>query len=383
MAKKRADGLIEKKFTFEGRRYSVYGRTARECNLKADAKKEELRAGMYKRGRCCSMNDYFERWITNKAGTVKETTIRTDTVLLNRISGTRIDAAGRTFGELKLQDVEPQNVRDLQKALQKPVTVTRGDKKKTLQGMKTRSVNDAIHLLKAVFKSAVIDGDLIRNPAEGVKPLKRTEDAARDTIHRALTKAETAAFMEAAEQGQSYYLPLYRFLLNTGCRIGEAGAIFPADVKKGKLHICRTVTRTEIGGYMIGDDTKTAAGRRVVPLNDAALHALEEQKEQYKALYGDKIIGLKEPLFTSPERSLLKSASVNYDIHNYCERAGVQKFSVHAFRDTFATRCVESGMQVKTLQEILGHTDVSMTLGLYAHSMDEAKEEQLKAVSFI
>ena len=58
------------------------------------------------------------------------------------------------------------------------------------------------------------------------------------------------------------------------------------------------------------------------------------------------------------------------------------KFTAHALRDTFATRCVESGMQPKVLQEIMGHTNISMTMNLYAHAMDESKIEQIKAVSF-
>ena len=74
---------------------------------------------------------------------------------------------------------------------------------------------------------------------------------------------------------------------------------------------------------------------------------------------------------------------MNYDIHKYCDEAKIERFSVHAFRDTFATRCVESGLQVKTLQEIMGHTDINMTLGLYAHAMEDQKQEQLKAVNFM
>ncbi len=79
----------------------------------------------------------------------------------------------------------------------------------------------------------------------------------------------------------------------------------------------------------------------------------------------------------------MKSANVNADIANICEKAGIERFAVHAFRDTFATRCVESGMQPKTLQVIMGHTDVKMTLKFYIHVHDETKQEQLKAVNFM
>ena len=128
---------------------------------------------------------------------------------------------------------------------------------------------------------------------------------------------------------------------------------------------------------------KTAAGRRFVPLNATARKAIEDQKERNAALFGDRVIDMMKPIFISPQGSLLKASSVNYDINKICKEANISRFSVHAFRDTFATRCVESGMDVKPLQEIMGHSDVTMTMGLYTHAMEETKEEQLKAVNFI
>ena len=89
-----------------------------------------------------------------------------------------------------------------------------------------------------------------------------------------------------------------------------------------------------------------------------------------------------KPIFMTPRGTLLKSEGVNRDIQRICEKAGVEYFSVHAFRDTFATRCIESGMQPKTLMDIMGHSDINMTFALYAHVMDDTKTEQLKAVSF-
>ena len=53
---------------------------------------------------------------------------------------------------------------------------------------------------------------------------------------------------------------------------------------------------------------------------------------------------------------------------------------MHAFRDTFATRAIESGIDPKTLQEILGHSDISMTLNLYAHVMDDTKHEAMQKI---
>ena len=377
----RTDGRLMYQFKFGDKRHTVYGMTVEECMSKRDKKIKELESGKYKSAKQITMSEYFERWLEAKTGTVKESTLRTDTILLNRISATLIDDFGTTFGDLILTKVEPQNVRDLQKGLLKEIEMKGKDgKQHRREGLTTRSCNDAIYLLRSVFKTAIEEHTIEWNPVT-VKPLKRTEKAARDTIHRALTKQETAAFLQAAQE--SWYYNLYEFLLNTGCRIGEAGALYITDVGKDGAHICRTITRTEDGGYKIGDDTKTVAGQRVIPLNDAARKAWDDQKNINSLLSDGKVIGLKTPVFRAPRGSLLKSANVNSDIKKICDKAKIERFSAHAFRDSFATRCVESGMNVKTLQEIMGHTDIQMTLGLYAHVMEDQKQEQLKAVNFM
>lgn len=377
----RDNGLLQYRFSVNNKRFSVYGATVTECRQKELEKRRQLEEGIYKKADKLTVSEYFDRWIDSKQGTVKETTIRTDTILFNRMKVTPIDKAGTLFGNLKLSAVDVQNIRDLQKALQKKLkTKDKDGNTVTRKGMTTRTVNDSIYLLKSVFKSAMLIDRIIQfNPVEGVKPLKRTEEQARDTIHRALTKQETSDFLTSAKD--SHYYNLYVFMLNTGCRLGEAGALMIGDVSKNNVKISRTITRTEVGGYEIGVDAKTEAGKRTIPMNEEAQKAWKAQKEFNRAI--DGTISITDPVFRAPRGSLLKSANVNADIARVCKTAGIDRFSAHAFRDTFATRCVESGMQVKTLQEILGHTDVSMTLGLYAHAMEDQKKEQLKAVNFM
>lgn len=380
----RADGRIVSRFTIEGKRYSVYGSSTKECREKETKKREEIKAGLHKRGKDKTVSDYFAEWIGAKEGTVKPTTIRTDTILLNRMEITPINKAGTTFGALKLSQVETANVRALQKALQEELKYkTDKGKEKKRKGMTTRATNDSIHLLKAVFKTAIAERLISWNPVDTIKPLKRIEEQARDTNHRALTKAETAKFLEHAKKRNSWYYNLYVFLLNTGARLGEAGALIPGDISKDGITIKRTITRTEDGGYMIGQDTKTSAGIRFIPLLGDARAALEDQRKANAIAAGGKIIEVSKPIFRAPRGSLLKSANVNYDIANICADAKIDKFSAHALRATFATRCVEAGMPPKTLMSILGHSDISMTLTLYAHCEDETKIEQLKAVNFM
>ena len=359
------NGRIEYRFMFDGRRYSVYGSSVRQCLDKEKQRIQELEQGTYKRGKQLTISEYFEQWVEEKRDSVRETTLRNNRLVFKSMSNITIDKTGKSFGNMRVTDIEPQIIR-----------CVRDDLKSR---MATRTVNDSLSLLKSLFKTAIDEGIITRNPVATVKGATRTEPLARDTIHRALTIDETRQFLEASVE--SYYHPLYVFLLHTGLRIGEAGALLPSDIDDKGIRVNKTLTRTEVGGYAIGKGAKTSAGNRFVPLDDAARSAIREQRKQSNAL-GHNVIDMTQPVFRVPRGSFLKSSIVNTDIKMICDRVGIDKFTVHAFRDTFATRCVESGMQPKVLQEIMGHSSIKITLDLYAHAMDETKEEQLKVVNF-
>ncbi len=362
-----SNGYLRKRFTVNGERITVYGNTKKELEQKEYAKRKEIEEGSYKNKDNVKVSEYLERWLETREGTTKETTLRNNRIFCKMINKAVIDRTGKKFGALKVNEVETQNVRDLQKAIAADHT--------------TRTTNDVIALLKMVFKYALeADRIILFNPVAPVKPLKRVEPPARETIHRALSRDEITAFMEHAED--SCYRNLYVFLLSTGCRIGEAGALQLRDIgKNNTIRICRTITRTENGGYKIGEETKTAAGRRTIPITPDAAAAIERQKVINAALFGTKN-DLTDTIFKAARGGFLKPSLVNEDIKRICKRAEIEYFGVHAMRDTFATRCIESGMQPKTLQEIMGHSDISMTMNLYVHVMPETKVEQMQAVNF-
>ena len=428
----RENGTYQYRFRVDGKRYAVYGSTIKECRVKELEKREEIREKIYQKGKGLKVEGYLDRWIESRELVVKSATIRTYKKLLRRISNTKIDAAGTTFGSLKLCEVESQNVRDLQKALRSELT--------------TRTTNDCISLLKKALEAAKNERIIQWNPCDPVERLKRTEDQARDNIHRALSAEELEAFKKAA--AESHYYNFYIFLLHTGMRIGEAAALTTGDITGDMISIHKTVTRTEYG-YEIAEQTKTNAGRRTVPLRPEAREAWETQKAINKKLNIGNVIDMNAPIFRMPKGGIIRSDRVNADIKSICEKsaakwvyvenpneietgatiykgtritgtstqetvfpnsgikyakageiylntdtmniyqctsggtaAGVEKFTAHAFRATFTSRCVADGVPVKELMEILGHTDVEMTLGLYAHSNEELKRSKLLAVNF-
>ena len=98
-------------------------------------------------------------------------------------------------------------------------------------------------------------------------------------------------------------------------------------------------------------------------------------------LDGDKIVGIHEPIFKAPERGLLMSTPADREIGRICKRTGIEKFTAHAFRATFATRAIEAGIPPRTLQELLGHADFGITMNLYGHVTDNTLEDAMKKVN--
>lgn len=371
MAKKRKDGYVTITFTINGKRYFVYGRTKQEAKEKERLKRQEIADMLYQRSRGLTLDKYFENWIESREGIVTYSTINNLRSNYRAISSAVIDKAGTTFGSLKLVDIERQNIIDLQNALKN----TRRENGTKLY--KTATINNYIGLVSQILNEALNDRIITWNPAKGVKTLKRTEAKARDTIHRALTVEETQAFFAAAKG--SWYYPLYQFLLGSGCRIGEAGALRLSDIHDGKIRISKTLTRDEYGVVCVGSDTKTCSGTRDIPYTQTLRDAIDMQLKLRTIMFGNAI-SLNDCIFTSKRDTLLNTSSIKCNLERICKKANIQPFAAHAFRDTFATRAIESGMNPKTLQEILGHADFGMTMNLYAHVMENTKTEEMQLV---
>ena len=131
---------------------------------------------------------------------------------------------------------------------------------------------------------------------------------------------------------------------------------------------------------IIGKDTKSRAGIRDIPMTEGIRKAIYNQKIQNSFAFSDRVVDINKPLFTSSDGTIISASAVDRNINYYCKKAGIKKFTSHAFRDTFATRALESGMQPKTLQEILGHSNIGITMNLYAHVMEDTKQNEMNQV---
>lgn len=359
--KKRADGRYQSTVLFEGKRYTVYGKSISEL----DAKKVEKIRQLMEQKRTHdnpTLEKYYKIFTELRRGKVKESTLRCQSSTFQNCADVILD--GRKLGDMRIRDITPKDCQMVQQALIK-------------KDYSSRTVNDCMKHLSHVFNCAVKDETINRNPCMCIEHLRRTEPAARDTIHRALSVDETTKFFETA--AGSTFINCYKLMIQTGLRIGELCALYPSDFdqKNNCLHITKTVTRDEIGAYLIGDSTKTYAGTRDIPLNAAIIGIIKDQKVRNRAL-----MKFSKLLFPASDGKILREYTVNRDIKKICERIGIQVFTCHAFRATFATRFIEQRPQdYKILSEILGHADTKITLNLYTHVMKENKETAMTGIT--
>lgn len=362
---KKWNGYYRKTFTYEGKRYAVYGKSSQELLEKEVAKREELENGIQDYYNP-SIRDYYKHFTDVRRRELKEATLRAQRSQFNNIADV-IMPSGEKFGQMRINDITR---RDIETA-----------REKLLQSGKTpENLNNCFAHLNHVFNAAVLDDTIQKNPCKALKQLKRENPVIGENKHRALTEDETKRFFEAAEARHSYYINDYLLMIKTGMRIGEISALYPTDIDRasGFIHVRRTVTRDEIGGYQIGSSTKTYSGNRDIPLTSEVLEIVKDQQALNRSLFGLEQNGL---LFKSAEGGILREYGANREIKRICKAAEIEPFTCHAFRNTFATRFIEQQPEnYKILSEILGHKDVAITLNLYTHVMTDNKVIAMKDI---
>ena len=300
---------------------------------------------------------WFDYWISIKKKTVRPNTVR------NYIERYERNIKG-VIGKKLLTEVKPIHCQKIFSDMAD-------------EGYKTTTIYQIRIALYNMMDFAKENDVIINNPCK--KSVKSDMGKPSDK-KEALTIDVQKKFLEGAT-GQSYENQ-YRFVLQTGLRTGELVGLKWDDIdfENRTLTISRTMEfRYKVGEWRVGPP-KSKSGYRTIPLTDEAIRILKAQKEKNSKI---KVINMEwaDQVFLCRKGEPVKNSAYDTALFKICDKVGIKRFSMHVLRHTFATRCIEAGMMPKTLQKILGQSNIGIMMNLYVHITEDEKNKEIDLVA--
>lgn len=234
----------------------------------------------------------------------------------------------------------------------------------------TNTIYGIIQVLRQGFKLALELELIIKDPTLKIKLPQTTEKEIQ-----ALTRSEQKTIENhCLSNRKSNYIGII-ICLYTGIRIGELLALTwdNIDFDKKILVIKKTSYSAKIEGkyVIVVDKPKTKNSNRIIPLSDKLINLLIVLKNNSKSEY----------VISTRNNTIVEIRSYQRTFASILLKCNIRQYNYHALRHTFATRALELGMDIKTLSEILGHANVSITLNRYAHSLTDYKIQEMNKLS--
>ncbi len=247
----------------------------------------------------------------------------------------------------------------------------------------TRNTNSVIDkdysLIRRTLNEAVKHGIIAISPLTNVRKPKSKRQNKK--IRSLSVEEEKKLINILNNQAKKYkYRTQLLLMLYTGMRMGEINALTIDDINFNfnTIQVNRTVTRDSECKSILGQVTKTKAGMRIFKMNDQACQLLKDYLKTANISNPDKLI------FYNYEKDRVISTENVYNCfvklrnkYQFIDPSIKGDVTLHSFRHTFATRCIESGMPPKVLQQVLGHSDISITMNTYCDVFNNFSDEHI------
>lgn len=373
-----------------GRRQFIYSRKLTDLREKEDKLLRNQLDGLdlYSEGKS-NLNFVFDRYISTKTK-LRETTYSGYMYTYNHF-------VRDGFGKHKIADIKYSDVlRFYEQLLEKEdIAIS------TLESIQT--------VIHPTFQMAVRDNIIRLNPSDRVMAeMKKNSEKAKGVRH-ALTVEQEKAFLNYLNiEKYNRWRPLFMVLLGTGCRIGEIVGLRWEDLDMENRLISINHSISYYADYQSEKfkseykvhKPKTDAGIRTIPMLDDVYEALVEE-HQYQKSYDEyclaEIDGMSGFIFFNRFGNIHNPQTINKAIsritadYNAVEEVAarkekrepvlIPKFSCHHLRHTFCTRLCERETNIKVIQSIMGHADITTTMNIYADVTDAMKKESFANLS--
>ncbi len=367
-----------------GRRHSEYAKTLDELREKEREVQRDILDGVKCDKRNLTVNDLYFRWKQLKHG-LKDNTFQNYQYMYSQF----VEA---DFGRSRVADLKRMDVRAFYNRL--------ADE----HHLKASTI-DSIHTVLHQVLELGVENDYIRyNPSDNaLKELKRAH--CNDSEKRkALTLDEQRLFEDFLRQPGKYnkWYPIFTVMLWTGLRVGELTGLRwrDVDLENGIIDINHTLVfykRGESCSYAI-NTPKTKAGTRIVPMLPKVKEAFLQEKqmqEDFNIECNAVVDGYTDFIFVNRFGGVQNQGTLNkalrriirdcnyeaMDEYNGAPPVLLPPFSNHNLRHTFTTRMCEAGVNIKAMQEILGHADAETTMDIYAEATQDLKRSEMISFS--
>ena len=361
----RKDGTYMYRYTdVRGKRVCVYARTLEDLRDKERTSQKELNDGIdYAAGEIIVL-DLLKRYIATKTGVRYNTKVGYQFVL-NLVSK-------ESFGCLKIRDIKPSDAKQWFIKLYQ-------------DGRRYSTITSVRGVLRPAFEMAVEDDIIRRNPFSfQITDVVPNDSKTRQAISGEV-KERFLTFIRESRHYSQYYDEII-ILLGTGMRVSELYGLTRADLdfEARRIKVERQLTRTRHCEYYV-EKPKTASGERYIPMTDEVYRAFQNAVQRRKQPKVELLIdGHTGFLFLDKDGKPKVAMHLEHvmkrivDRYNDAHEDKLPSITPHVLRHTFCTEMANSGIDLKSLQYLMGHSDAGVTLNVYTHASYEAAENAMR-----
>lgn len=299
---------------------------------------------------------------------------------------TNKDIETNTFGKLKVCDVKKSDVKQFYSYLYETKKYAIG----TIQLFQ--------NLIYPAFQM-MVDDDLIRkNPCKGC--MKDFNNKSQYNSKTPLTKEEQEELLRYVKQDKIYsrYYVLIAFMLSTGCRIGETIGITWDDINLIEKYVKidhQLIYKKQNGKFKFFIDKPKNGEERIIPLQNEIVTILKRYKQETFFVCKScnyEVDGYKQFVFFNNNMKphqpsvIVKAFHTLRDIHNQEKddnEIELPDFTPHTLRHTYCTRMAENGIDIKVLQEVMGHKTLAVTMEVYNHITNDRCQKEIQRVNSV